>query len=146
MSSRPWQGAALQRHRHEASFQDIEHGISPEKQCRLQSRSLHGTTVKMTVEDAQRECARTRRGQGDARCGAASVDDAFSRGAGAVPWSETASEVQRTQVDSASASWREAHSIAVAARRGVQSFPLQDPQARQTRRLALQGWGDIIKI
>ena len=64
--------------------------------------------------------------------------------------SETASEVQRTQDDSAlevaSARWREAHSIAAAARRGVQSVPLQDLQARQTRRLALQGWGDIIKI
>jgi hypothetical protein len=60
--------------------------------------------------------------------------------------SETTSELQRTQVDSTSATWREAHRIAVAVRRGVQSFPLQDPQARQTRRLALQGWGDIIKI
>jgi hypothetical protein len=33
----------------------------------LSAVSLHATAVKMTVEDAQRERARTRRGQGDAR-------------------------------------------------------------------------------
>ena len=64
--------------------------------------------------------------------------------------SETASEVQRTLDDSALKLQVHAgakHTAwAAAARRGVQSVPLQDLQARQTRRLALQGWGDIIKI
>lgn len=110
--------------------------------------SLHAIAVKMTVKTRsesarEQDVAKGMQGVGrhQSTMHSREVQERFLG-------SETASEVQRTQVDSASASWREAHSIAVAARRGVQSCPLQDPQAqaRQTRRLALQGWGDIIKI
>lgn len=65
MFSRPWQGAqvVLQRHRHEASFQDIEQRHFAKEEL-LSAVSLCATAVEMTVEDAQRECARTRRVQG----------------------------------------------------------------------------------